>query len=119
MTELLSFFNATGPLDLVLLLFNGALSAAICLLLVFAHPQQDAVFAMHGRLARYLLAILYGVMAVRCLMGWYYTPVEPAEVVVNAFVLWQVWLVQGDMSLLVRAIHALQVHRSNQGETSR
>jgi hypothetical protein len=51
-------------------------------------------------------------------MGWYYTPVEPAEVVVNAFVLWQVWLVQGDMSLLVRAIRALQVHRSNQGDAS-
>ncbi|MDM0011994.1 phage holin family protein [Variovorax sp. J22P168] len=108
MTELLVYFGARGPLDLVLLLANGLIAGGIFLLLVLAHPDADDAFAAQGRIARYVLAAVYGVVALRVLGGWYYTPVEPTEVAVNALVLWQVWLVRGDISVLIRAIRALQ-----------
>lgn len=108
MNELLMYFEAQGAFDLALLLVNGLIGAVIFLLLVLADPDAEDACATHGRIARYVLAAVYGVIAMRVLGGWYYTPVEPAEAAVNGLVLWQVWLVRGDMSVLIRAIRYLQ-----------
>lgn len=75
---------------------------------MLAQPPAGEAIAIRCRLARYTLAAIYGVIAARVFCGWYFTPVEPAELAVNAFLLWQLWLVRGDMSLLLRAIRALQ-----------
>ena len=108
MNDVMLYFGAYGAFDLALLLANGLVSAVIFGLLVLAHPDDCEAFAAHGRLVRYVLAVVYGVIAMRVLGGWYYTPVEPSEVAINALVLWQVWLVRGDMSVLIRAIRTLQ-----------
>lgn len=113
MNELVALVGAQGLVDLGVLLVNGLVAAVICVVLVFAHPEADQTFALHGRLARYVLAAVYGIIAVRSSLGCYHGPVEPVEVAVNVIVLWQVWLVGGDMSLLVRAIHSLQSRRQD------
>lgn len=108
MNEVIGHFGAKGVVDLVLLLLNGTIAAAIFMRVLFARPAIDPSPPWHIGPARFCLAAAYVVMAYRIFAGSYNTPVEPTEVLANAGVLWIAWLVRGDMSLLVRTVRALQ-----------
>lgn len=104
MTEVLGYFHAHSALDLTLLVLNGTLATAIGAILVLARRPDSGPLAWHARLARYVLVVVYATIALRVWGGWYWTPVEPTEVVVNAVVLWLAMVSRGDVSLFLAAL---------------
>ncbi|WP_066733514.1 phage holin family protein [Cupriavidus sp. D384] len=104
MTEVFGYFHAHGALDLALLVLNGTLATMIGLILVLARSPDCGPLAWHARLARYVLVVVYATIALRVWGGWYWTPVEPTEVVANAVLLWLVMASRGDVSLFLAAL---------------
>ncbi|MFM0067268.1 hypothetical protein [Paraburkholderia aspalathi] len=107
MSALMTYFDARDVLDLALLVVNGLLASAIFLVLLFsrsAPAQSPQAARWYERLARFVLVAAYGVLAVRVWAGWYFTPVEPTHVAVNAIVLGFVIAAHGDTSVIVMAL---------------
>lgn len=114
MDELMVYFSAYGPWDLVLLWINGGLASAIALTLLLAShatAEQRNALTWYERAVRFVLTAAYAVLAVRVWMGWYYTPVEPTHVAVNALVLSLVVLARGDVAVIVRALRQVRTTR--------
>lgn len=107
------YFNAKGSLDLILLLLNGGLASAIFAVLLFARMHEQGTSVWTTRFARFVLVAAYGVLALRVWAGWYFTPVEPTHVAVNAIVLWVVWAVRGDVSVILAAFDRIRSDRTS------
>ncbi|HCF3047463.1 hypothetical protein ACM714_27565 [Pseudomonas aeruginosa] len=108
------YFDAHGLWDLVLLWINGGLASAIALtLLLSSHTtaQRRNALTWYERAVRFVLTAAYAVLAVRVWLGWYYTPVEPTHVAVNALVLALVVLAHGDVAVIVRALRQMRTTR--------
>lgn len=113
MTEVMSHFAAKGLLDLVLLMVDGLVATAIFLLMLFSRPQVEGLLALYARVARYCFAAIYGMLALRVWAGWYWTPVEPAELAVNFAVLWLALVVRGDLSVFLAAVRVVRDRRAS------
>ncbi|MBU3895407.1 hypothetical protein KH388_22200 [Serratia rubidaea] len=113
MQAMMTYFNAHGPGDLVLLWINGALATGIAGVLLFSGiaAGQYNMLRWYERIVRFVLTAAYAVLAVRVWLGWYYTPVEPTHVAVNALVLALVLLAHGDVAVIVRALRQVRATR--------
>ncbi|QRR07643.1 hypothetical protein FPJ27_37290 (plasmid) [Burkholderia sp. MS455] len=116
MDELMMYFHAHGVWDLLLLWINGALASGIFAILLFAYrgaASPHIALTWYERGARFLLVAAYGVLAVRVWLGWYYTPVEPTHVAVNALVLALVVMAHGDVAVIIRALRQMRATRES------
>ncbi|WP_124633857.1 hypothetical protein [Burkholderia cenocepacia] len=114
METMMHYFHARDELDLGLLIVNGLLSSAIFGVLLFG--RSDAAsranpLRWHERGLRFVLVSAYGILAVRVWAGWYYTPVEPTHVAVNAMMLACVVIVRGDVSVIANALREARAAR--------
>ncbi|MBB5411923.1 hypothetical protein HDG34_005889 [Paraburkholderia sp. HC6.4b] len=55
------------------------------------------------RLLRYAIAATYATIAVRVWAGWYWTPVEPSELLVNVLVMYAVYCTGGNVEIFLQA----------------
>jgi len=100
--------GAVSYFDLVMLLCNGTLALVIFCYLLFGKTARNRFYVLLGLLARYALAALYAVIAARTFFGWYLTPVEPSEVIVNLAMCCAVVLCRGDIGLLMRTLRQVR-----------
>ncbi len=114
MNAMMGYFDAHGWFDLTLLWINGLLAtgvAAVLLLSSQAGPGRHSVLTWYERVVRFVLTAAYTVLAVRVWLGWYYTPVEPTHVAVNALVLALVLMAHGDVAVIIRALRHIRTQR--------
>lgn len=115
--KLVAHFHAAGVLDFWMLMATGMMATAIFLLVVFGPPAGKQTPAFSHRLARYVLASSFGVLALRVWAGWFETPVEPANVVILGLALWVIWRCRGDVSVLLTAVRHARGDARESGPT--
>ena len=115
---IMHYFHARDFWDWLFLMLDGILASAIFALLLFAHGSMYRSWHLrwHERIVRFVLASAYGILALRVWFGWYYTPVEPTHVIVNAIVLSFVGLAHGDVSVMMAALRQVNMKRFASGE---
>lgn len=116
MSTMLEYFNAHNQWDLVMLWLNGLLASGVALVLLLSSQSRHNDLTWYERVARFVLTSAYTVLAVRVWMGWYYTPVEPTHVAVNALVLILVVMVRGDVAVVVRAVRQVRAKRQEESQ---
>lgn len=111
------YFDAHSLLDLVLLVINGALATGTAVTLLFSSQTtvgNHSALRWYERGIRFILTAAYAVLALRVWMGWYYTPVEPTHVAVNALVFALVLLAHGDVAVIIRSLQQVRVMRKSE-----
>lgn len=100
--------NARNTLDFVLLIATGLIATRIVWRLIFSDLQPDELVTLASRIIRVVLTMTYATISIRVWVGWYWTPVEPSEVVANLLVLLLVEATGGDTTLMLDALRELR-----------
>ncbi|MFL9998789.1 hypothetical protein PQR34_46325 [Paraburkholderia sediminicola] len=94
---LMRYLHARDGLDFILLVLNGLASTRIAWRLVFADIPKGEISARGSAVTRFLIAGFFGTVATRIWCGWYFTPLDPAEVGVNVMFFVFVEICRGDL----------------------
>jgi hypothetical protein len=98
---LMVHLNAKGPMDLARLIFDGIVCTLVFALTAFPlllnKEARKASWKVRG--IHYVVALVFGALAILIWSGRYRTPVDPWEILPNVLVLIQALVVRGDIAL--------------------
>lgn len=103
---LIQRFHAVSSVDAAMLLTNGGFAFCNFVMVAFcrSYALSDVRRSKAVLFIRFGIAANYLILCVRIGLGWYWTPMDPSELIINAFIFGALVFVRGDIPLAVELL---------------